>query len=92
MDSMLGPAVAETVRELAVQPEDAAAVRLAERLAAAIDTADPETAAVVLEKLSARLLAVLVELGATPRSRVGMGKTAPSSGPSPLALLRGTSA
>src|SRR6266536_3621101 len=51
---LLAPAVAETIAALALKPEDAAAVKLAQRYAAAID-AD----AAALDFLGPKLLAVL---------------------------------
>ncbi|GAA2543751.1 terminase small subunit [Pseudonocardia hydrocarbonoxydans] len=89
-DALLSPAVAATVRELNVEAVDTAAVKLAERLAAAIDSAPPESAAAVLERLSGRLLAVLVELGATPRARAQVGRPATAAGTA-LSRLRGVS-
>lgn len=90
-DSLMAPAVAETIRALPVEAQDAGAVRLAERLATAIDGADPETATAVLVQLSGRLLAVLVELGATPRARAQVGRpvTSPDGA---LARLRSAGA
>jgi len=58
-------AVEETARSLSLQSEDAGALQLARRYASAIDSDDPE----LLEKLGPKLLAVLVELGATPAAR-----------------------
>lgn len=110
VEGLLAPAVAETVASLAVQPEDAAAVKLAGRYAAQIDEAHQVAADLaevkpvdedqgrrlarlekrveaqaVLAELGPRLLAVLVELGATPRAR-GQKASAPAGGG--LARLR----
>ncbi|WP_422734004.1 terminase small subunit [Micromonospora sp. WMMD558] len=78
VDAMLGPAVAETIRNLNPADVDTAAVRLAEQYAKAIDDArgDPD----VLEKLGPRLLACLESLGATPRSRAAIVKGGAAGG------------
>ncbi|MBB4689816.1 terminase small subunit [Amycolatopsis jiangsuensis] len=55
------------LRELEVDDEDRAAVALAIRLASAIDNED--RSGHVLAELAGKLLAVLVELGATPAAR-----------------------
>lgn len=66
-DDLLVPAVAATVEALCTAPEDAAAVRLVQRYAAAIDGAVDRAEA--MEKLGPKLLAGLESLGATPAAR-----------------------
>ncbi len=89
-DTTLVHAAAETVRELPAEALDAAAVRLAQLYAEAIDVgACPECAgrSSVLAELGPKLLAALVELGATPRSRSAV-KGGGEVGSSPLERLR----
>jgi hypothetical protein len=76
-DDLIAPAVANTIQQLQtdLSDEDAAAVRLAERYAAAIDDADDKQAA--LDKLGPKLLAVLESLGATPKGRAVIGTRVP---------------
>src|SRR5258708_37971617 len=69
---LLGPAVAETVTGLTLAAADAAAVKLAQRYAAAIDGADNRAEA--LERLGPRLLAVLESLRATPAARAELSE------------------
>lgn len=88
VDDLLAPAVAETIRNLEVAAEDAGAVRLATRYAAAIDAAAPELAGQVLNDLGPKLLACLEALGATPRARAAAGKGGAQRGPSKLQALR----
>lgn len=85
VETLIAPAVAETIGGLTLSPEDAAAIRLAERYAAAIDAAEEQQE--TLDKLGPKLLAVLDALGATPRARAGMKKT-PTAGESKLEALR----
>jgi hypothetical protein len=84
---LLAPAVAETIAALELKPEDAAAVKLAERYAAAIDN-DGEGDA--LDRLGPKLHAVLESLGATPAARAKLKGGRPADGkPSRLQQLRG---
>src|SRR5258707_6084763 len=85
---LLAPAVAGTVAALTLTAADAAAVKLAQRYAAAIDDADNR--AEVLEKLGPKLLAALEALGATPaaRARLKEGKATGGGKPSGLQALR----
>ena len=78
-------ALEETLEALQTRPEDAALIRLARSLAAAIDADDRQ--GVTLAELSSKLLAVLVALGATPASRAKV-KEVTSSGGSRLEALR----
>ncbi|MEH1013057.1 hypothetical protein V6U90_08090 [Micromonospora sp. CPCC 206060] len=88
-DALISPDVAETVAKLPdLTPADAAAVKLARRYAAAIDEADPEAAAEVLDKLGPKLLAALEALGATPRSRAARKGGASGPGRGKLAAIR----
>lgn len=82
-DELLLPQVQHTISQLELRPEDSATATLAERYAAAID-ADPEQ----LKDLGPRLLAALVELGATPKARATTGKGGGAGGTSKLAALR----
>lgn len=84
-DTLLAPAVADTIRQLDLADEDAAAVRLARRYAAAIDDGGPAT----LNELGPKLLTVLESLGATPKARAAITKgTTASDTPSRLQALR----
>jgi hypothetical protein len=84
---LLGPAVAETVAALTLTPADGAAVKLAQRYAAAIDTA--ESPGEALERLGPKLLAALESLGATPAARARLKEGKGSGGkPSGLQALR----
>ncbi len=87
---LLAPAVAGSVAALTLTPADSAAVKLAQRYAAAIDSAD-ETAE-TLEKLGPKLLAALESLGATPaaraRLREGRASGKPGDKPGGLQALR----
>jgi len=83
-DELLAPAVAETVAALTPAPADAAAVKLAQRYAAAIDNAIPSAEA--LEKLGPKLLAALESLGATPAARAKLREGKPASGGKPGGL------
>ena len=95
------PAVRETIAKLELDSEDAAAVKLAERLAALIDEAEGHcrgcddsdckrgrTDAWLLRWIAPELLAVLDSLGATPlaRSRIKGGK---AEGPQRMSKLVG---
>ena len=89
-DSMLGPAVAETIQSLPLETQDTAAATLAEQYAAAIDNrgcAECASKHDALAELGPKLLACLVELGATPRSRAAAGKGGAAGG-GKLAQLR----
>jgi hypothetical protein len=83
---LLAPAVAETIAALDLSTEDAAAVRLAGRYAATIDTAEDRAEA--MEKLGPKLLAVLESLGATPAARAKLRGGAPTHAESRIAVLR----
>lgn len=85
-DHRIAPAVAETVRALKLEPEDAGAVRLAENYARALDEAEDRAAA--LADLGPKLLGVLTALGATPSARSAALKGGASSGPTRLDALR----
>lgn len=86
----LVPAVAETVAALDLKPEDAAAVQLARRYAAAIDGSlgDNRAHASAMRWIAPQLLAVLESLGATPlaRTRLKGGKVPDAE--DPLSQLR----
>jgi hypothetical protein len=82
-NDLLLPQVQHTISQLQLRPEDSATATLAERYAAAID-ADPDQ----LKELGPRLLACLVELGATPRARATTGKGGAAGGTTKLAQLR----
>ena len=71
VDQLLLPQVQHTIGALDLTPADSAAATLAETYARAID-ADPDQ----LDDLGPRLLACLVELGATPKARAAVSKTA----------------
>jgi hypothetical protein len=87
VDDLIGPAVADTIDQLTLQPEDHAAAQLATRYAAAIDAAEDTRAA--LDHLGPKLLAVLEQLGATPKARATLTKGAAGrGGQSELAKLR----
>src|SRR5260221_14148532 len=85
---LLRPAVTATVTGLTLAAADSAAVKLAQRYAAAIDDADNRAEA--LERLGPRLLAVLESPGATPaaRARLKEGRAAGSGKPSGIQALR----
>lgn len=86
VDDLIAPDVAETLKKLtALSAEDAAAVKLARRYAAAIDGAADQDAALAM--FGPKLLAVLEQLGATPKSRSARKGGAPS-GTGKLAALR----
>src|SRR5258708_32494072 len=84
----LARAAAETAAAPPGAPADSAAVKLAQRYAAAIDDADNRAEA--LERLGPRLLAVLEALGATPAARAKLkeGRAAGSGKPGGLQALR----
>ncbi len=86
-DTLIAPAVAETIKQLTLGPEDAAAVRLAERYAAAIDAAPATEQQETLDKLGPKLLAALESLGATPKARAAL-KTQPAGTGGRLEALR----
>src|SRR5260221_11389279 len=81
---LLGPAVTGTVAGLTLTAADGAAVKLAQRYAAAID--DAESPAEALERLGPRLLAVLESLGATPAGRAKLKEGRPAGGGKPGGL------
>lgn len=70
-DDLISPAVANAIHERRheLTDEDIAAVRLAQRYAAAIDDGDTDT----LAQMGPKLLAVLEQLGATPKARAVIG-------------------
>src|SRR6266545_371031 len=77
-DTSILSAVRQSLPSVRTRPEDKAAERLAERYAAALDSAeDPEAA---LEKLGPKLLACLAELGMTPKARYAVVKGGPADG------------
>jgi hypothetical protein len=81
---LLAPAVAGTITALTLTAADAAAVKLAERYAAAIDAGED-----TLEKLGPKLLAALESLGATPQARARLKEGRAAGGkPSGLHALR----
>jgi hypothetical protein len=86
-DALLLSAVTEAIAALGVAPEDSAASRLARAYAQEIDERNPEESVEVLDKLGPKLLATLDALGATPKSRGRVTKTAPV-GESELERLR----
>jgi hypothetical protein len=79
---LLAPAVNDTVAALTLAPEDAAAVKLAQRYAAAIDDGGD------LEKLGPKLLAALESLGATPAARARLKEGSAGGKPAGLRALR----
>src|SRR5258708_20648956 len=81
---VLGPAVAATVAGLTLAAADSAAVKLAQRYAAAIDDADNRAEA--LERLGPKLLTVLESLGATPAGRAKLKEGRPAGGSKPGGL------
>ena len=84
---LLAPAVAAVIDVLPLAAGDMAAARLAQRYAAAIDTAEAPGEA--LERLGPKLLAALESLGATPAARAKLkGGPEPGATEDPLARLR----
>src|SRR5262245_61273110 len=81
-------AVEETIEALTLQPEDKAAVQLARKYATAIDEADPEDRAEVLEKLGPKMLTALESLGATPAARAKLKGGAPTRAQNRLEAIR----
>jgi len=72
---LLWPAVAETLTQLGLLPEDAAAKKLAQRYAQVIDQAkDPAWA---MRWIGPLLLDSLTALGATPAARAALTKGKP---------------
>lgn len=88
VDTLMSAAVAETVANLDLSAEDVAAVRLAQRYAAAIDAAGADDLVVVLDRLGPKLVAVLDALGATPRARATLAKVPAPPVDSKLSALR----
>jgi hypothetical protein len=84
---LLWPAVAETLSQLDLGSEDAAAKKLAQRYAQVIDGAkDPEWA---MRWIAPLLLDALEQLGATPAARARLKGGKPADAPvSQLAKLR----
>ncbi len=89
-DKLLRPAVDETVRALALEDIDAAAVRLAESYADTIDAAigNEKTHAWSIRWIGPELLKCLESLGATPAARNAVKEEKPIVSESPLAKLR----
>lgn len=88
---LLWPAVAETLAALQPGPEDAAACKLAQRLAQNIDAMTDQVYA--MRWLAPELLKVLDAIGATPDARARISRiaktgAAPSAEPSRLDQLR----
>jgi len=75
-DHLLLPAVNDTIAALDLTAEDAAAVKLAQRYAAAIDATlhDPRAHASAMRWIAPQLLDVLEALGATPAARSRLKK------------------
>lgn len=65
-NALVSTALVKTVSSLPRTDQDAAVIQLARRYAAAIDE---NPSATVLEKIGPKLLAALIELGATPAAR-----------------------
>jgi hypothetical protein len=88
---LLWPAVAETLTQLNLGSEDAAAKKLAQRYAQIIDQAPDQAWA--LRWIGPLLLDALEALSATPaaRARVTKGGQQPDAPPSRLAQLRAAS-
>lgn len=85
VEDLIGPKVAQAIAELDLEDRDQAAAQLAAQYAQEIDRA--KNRAATLDSLGPKLLACLVELGATPRARkAATGNASPAS--SPLARLR----
>src|SRR5260370_17015169 len=78
---LLRPAVTATVTGLTLAAADSAAVKLAQRYAAAIDDADNRAEA--LERLGPKLLAALESLGAPPAARAKLKEGRPAGGSKP---------
>lgn len=88
VDALIGADVDGTIRNLPHLAEsDQAAVRLAREYAAVIDDAGDEDRDKVLERFGPKLLAVLEQLGATPKARAAR-KGGGSGGEGKLAQLR----
>jgi hypothetical protein len=85
---LLWPAVAETLTQLGLGPEDAAVRKLAQRYAQIIDQAADEAWA--MRWIGPLLLDCLTELSATPaaRARLAKGDQRPDAKPAGLAKLR----
>lgn len=94
---LMTSAVAETITALDLQPEDAAAVKLALLYAAQIDECtgsdDPKLAAWAARWIAPLLLACLADLGATPAARAALAKRGgpPAGGETTLSKLRSVS-
>jgi len=87
-DELLGPAVKQAIADLPLAVADSAAVKLAERYAAAIDSAaNPNKA---LATFGPKLLAALAALQATPaaRSKWRRGRGGGDAGEGRLQALR----
>jgi hypothetical protein len=91
-ENLLVPAVNQTIDALDLKPEDAAAVKLAQRYAAAIDDSvfdGPRAHASAMRWIAPQLLAVLESLGATPLARTRLAKASDGDGtPNRLQQLR----
>lgn len=83
--TLIGPAVNQTLQQLDLADEDQAATQLAVRYATAIDEADDPTD--TLNQLGPKLLAVLEQLGATPKARAQITKGTPAGGTNRIAAL-----
>jgi hypothetical protein len=88
---LLWPAVAETLTQLDLGSEDAAAKKLAQRYAQVIDQADDQAWA--MRWIGPLLLDALETLGATPaaRARLTKGGQPPDARPNRLTQLRSAS-
>ena len=87
---LLYPAVMQAIAELGLLGSDAAAVKLAQNYAKAIDQASGAKRATVLRALGPELLKVLEALGATPQARAALtrGQKAAEPKATGLAALR----
>lgn len=74
VSELLYPAVQEAIASLGLLGSDAAAVKLAQQYARAIDAATDAKRPYILRWLGPELLKVLVELGATPAGRKNLEK------------------
>lgn len=88
-EHLLTPAVASSLSALTLTGADLGAATLATGYARAIDAASGEDRAAVLRDLGPKLLAALIELGATPKARAAVKDGSAADDPnSTLARLR----
>lgn len=88
---LLWPAVQETLASLDLQPEDAAAAKLARRYARVIDQTPDTKQPSIMRWLGPELQRILESLGATPAARAALTKgrkPEPETKPGGLAAIR----